>query len=143
MKRFLFSSLLFVFIFSSCVPSAPVSSTPTTLPSAPPTETPMPPTPTSTPEPTSTPIPSVTLRRGVNMGNMLEAPNEGEWGVFIQEEYFDLIKEAGFDFVRLPVRWNAHPDETWAYMSGTAFFTIDPAFFARVDEVVGWALKRD
>ena len=74
---------------------------------------------------------------------MLEAPNEGEWGLTVQEEYFDLIKEAGFDFVRLPVRWNAHPDETWSYMSGTAFFTIDPAFFARVDEVVGWALERD
>jgi endoglucanase len=103
----------------------------------------MPPTPTSTPEPTSTPISSVTLRRGVNMGNMLEAPNEGEWGVTVQEEYFDLIKEAGFDFVRLPVRWSAHSDETWSYMSGTAFFTIDPSFFARVDEVIGWALERD
>jgi endoglucanase len=96
----------------------------------------MPPTPTSTPEPIPTPIPPVSLQRGINMGNMLEAPEEGEWGLTIQEEYFDLIKEAGFDFVRLPVRWNTHAEQESPY-------TIDPAFFTRVDEVVDWALERD
>lgn len=97
----------------------------------PPTETSMPPA--STPEPTSTPIPSVALQRGINLGNMLEAPNEGDWGLTVQEEYFDLIKEAGFDFVRLPVRWNTHAEEEWPY-------TIGPAFFTRVDDVLRWAL---
>ncbi len=76
------------------------------------------------------------LHRGINMGNMLEAPNEGEWGLFVEEEYFDLIEEAGFDFVRLPVRWNTHAGEAWPY-------AIDPTFFARVDEVITWALERD
>jgi endoglucanase len=76
------------------------------------------------------------FQRGINLGNMLEAPNEGDWGLTVQERYFDLIKEAGFDFVRLPVRWNAHADESAPYM-------IDPAFFARVDEVVNWALARN
>ena len=28
------------------------------------------------------------LGRGVNMGNALEAPSEGEWGVVLKEEYF-------------------------------------------------------
>lgn len=91
---------------------------------------------TATPSPTSTPMPSVTLRRGINMGNMLEAPNEGEWGLFVEEEYFDLVKEAGFDFVRLPVRWSTHAEVERPY-------TVDPDFLARVDEVVGWALERD
>jgi len=100
----------------------------------------MPPTPT--PLPTETPISPVTLVRGVNMGNMLEAPNEGDWGSYVQEEYFDLIKEAGFDFVRLPVNWKAHAVHT-GYDDGDASYTIDPAFFARVDDVVGWALKRN
>jgi endoglucanase len=76
------------------------------------------------------------LQRGINLGNMLEAPSEGEWGLTVQEEYFELIKEAGFDFVRLPIRWNAHADES-------APFSIDPAFLARVDEVVNWALEQD
>jgi endoglucanase len=70
------------------------------------------------------------------MGNMLEAPNEGDWGLTVQEEYFDLIKQAGFDFVRLPVKWNGHAAEAAPY-------TIDPEFFLRIDEVVEWALKRN
>jgi endoglucanase len=76
------------------------------------------------------------LQRGINLGNMLEAPSEGEWGLTVQEEYFGLIKEAGFDFVRLPIRWNSHADESAPY-------TVDPAFFARVDEVVNWALGQN
>lgn len=76
------------------------------------------------------------LGRGVNLGDTLEAPKEGDWGVVAQEEYFDLIKEAGFDSVRIPVRWSAHADESAPYQ-------IDPRFFARVDQVVDWALARD
>ncbi len=94
----------------------------------------MPPTPTL--EPTSTPETSLTLRRGINFGNMLESPNEGDWGLRVQEDYFDLVKEAGFDFVRLPVKWSAHADLVTPH-------TIDPAFFARVDEIVNWGLQRD
>src|ERR671918_3002563 len=90
------TKLVVVFIllvaFAGCAsPAAITPITPTSIPPQP-TETPMPPT--STPEPTATPIPFVTLRRGINLGNMLEAPNEGEWGLFVQGEYFDLIKEA-------------------------------------------------
>jgi len=143
MKPCLFLALSLLFLLSSCdsltgtnvpllptdSPLSPTSIVPTYVPPVRPTEMPMPPT----LQPTSI---SVTLQRGVNMGNMLEAPNEGEWGLYVQEEYFDLIKEAGFDFVRLPVRWNTHAQEEWPY-------TIDPAFFARVDEIVGWALERN
>lgn len=86
--------------------------------------------------PTETSSASFTLHCGVNMGNMLEVPNEGEWGLFVKEEYFDAIKDAGFDFVRLPVRWNTHAETEFPY-------TIDTAFFTRVDEIVNWALQRD
>jgi len=30
------------------------------------------------------------ISHGVNMGNALEAPVEGSWGVFIDDEYFKL-----------------------------------------------------
>ena len=80
--------------------------------------------------------PTLAIQRGINMGDMLDAPQEGEWGLSVEEGYFDRIKGAGFDFVRLPVRWNTHAEQERPY-------TIDPAFFARVDEVVNWALARD
>ncbi len=47
------------------------------------------------------------LGRGVNLGNALDAPQEGEWGLTLRSELFDMIKEAGFDSVRIPVRWES------------------------------------
>src|SRR5262245_44877093 len=34
------------------------------------------------------------LGRGINLGNALEAPREGEWGVILKAGYFKAIKEA-------------------------------------------------
>ena len=76
------------------------------------------------------------LGRGINFGNALEAPKEGEWGVTLKEEYFQAIKDAGFDSIRVPIRWSAHANEAAPY-------TIDPAFFERIDWVVEQALSRD
>jgi len=98
--------------------------------------------PTLEPESTAISIPSMPLHRGVNFGNILEVTNEGDWALYVQEEYFDLIKQAGFDFVRLPLNWKAHATRT-GYDDGDTGYTIEPSFFVRVDEVVGWALKRN
>ncbi len=73
--------------------------------------------------------------RGINLGNALEAPREGDWGVTLKEEYFEAIAKAGFDSVRIPVRWSAHAADSAPY-------TIDPKFFNRVDWAVEQALKR-
>ncbi len=73
--------------------------------------------------------------RGVNLGNALEAPKEGDWGVVLKEVYFDKIAAAGFDSVRIPVRWSTHADKSPPYQ-------IDPKFFDRVDWAVDQALKR-
>ena len=74
------------------------------------------------------------LGRGVNMGNMLDAPREGEWGAVLKDEYLEACAAAGFDTVRIPVKWSGH-----AAMA--APYTIDPAFFERVDHVVETALE--
>ena len=76
------------------------------------------------------------LGRGINMGNALEAPAEGEWGVTIRDNYFTEIKNAGFQSVRIPIRWNAHAMADSPY-------TIDPVFLNRVDWVLQQALEND
>jgi endoglucanase len=76
------------------------------------------------------------LGRGVNLSNALEAPNEGDWGVKLKEEYFDIIRQAGFNSIRLPVRWSGHALTEKPY-------TIDPNFFKRVDWAVNCALSRN
>src|SRR5262245_35920873 len=75
------------------------------------------------------------ISRGVNFGNALEAPNEGEWGVAIKEEYFDAIAKAGFNSVRVPIRWSAHAEKDVPY-------TIDSKFVERIDSVIEQALSR-
>ncbi|CAN5212099.1 hypothetical protein BH09SUM1_BH09SUM1_08080 [soil metagenome] len=72
--------------------------------------------------------------RGINLGNSLEAPKEGQWGVVLKAEYFRAIHEAGFRHVRVPISWAAHTAKA-------APFTIDPVFLKRVDWVVDEALK--
>jgi endoglucanase len=75
------------------------------------------------------------LGRGVNFGNMLEAPNEGDWGLVLSTELFDKAKEAGFNHIRLPISWTYHA-------SSTAPYTIDPVFFQRVDWAISQAKAR-
>src|SRR5450432_972367 len=72
----------------------------------------------------SAPIPG--FMRGMNLGNGLDAPTEGEWGVRLSENHFKYIAEAGFDHVRLPARFSGHALDSAPY-------TIDSAFFDRVD----------
>jgi endoglucanase len=77
--------------------------------------------------------PVLGLKRCVNFGNGLDAPNEGEWGVVLEENHFKVAKAAGFDHVRLPVRFSAHADDKAPY-------TIDETFFKRVDWAIAQAL---
>ena len=76
------------------------------------------------------------LGRGVSLGNMLEAPHEGQWGVRLQPELFALVKDAGFDTVRLPVRWSNHAEPRRPYR-------INEGFFQRVDLAIAEALRHD
>jgi endoglucanase len=69
----------------------------------------------------------------MNLGNALEAPHEGDWGVVLQESDFPRVHAAGFDHVRVPVRFNAHAGTDPPY-------AIDATFFARVDWAVEQAL---
>jgi endoglucanase len=75
------------------------------------------------------------LGRGVNLGNALEAPREGAWGFTLEADYFRQIQEAGFNSVRIPIRWSAHAQ-------AEAPYRIDTAFFERVDWAIAQALSR-
>ncbi len=68
------------------------------------------------------------LGRGINLGNALDAPREGDWGLRLDEV---VVARAArhFDTVRLPVRWSNHA-------SPDARARIDEGFARRVDAVV-------
>ncbi len=121
-----YAVLLVAVLLVAC--SATAESTPLPTPTAAPTAAP-------TAMPPDVMAQARRLGRGVNLGNALEAPEEGEWGMVIEPEFFPLIREAGFDTVRVPIRWSAHA-------MVAAPYTVDAAFFERVDEVIGQALDQ-
>lgn len=70
--------------------------------------------------------------KGINLGNRLEAPNEGDWGGTVQAGDFPFIAKRGFDHVRIPIRFSGHA-------AASAPYTIDAAFFTRIDTVLDQA----
>ena len=74
------------------------------------------------------------MKRCVNMGNALEAPNGASWGRLYAKEDYERIAAAGFDTVRIPVRWSDYTGPAPAYR-------IHPDFAEVVDNNIKWALK--
>ena len=73
--------------------------------------------------------PAFPVKRCVNLSNALEATGpEGWWGYKIRQDHLKKIAAAGFDTVRVPIRFSLKWDDG-----------IDPTLLARVDEVVSQA----
>ena len=125
MRRLRLVTLLGAAAIAGCIPDVPE---PAVSAGAPAGATPARPRPPATPGATS-------LRRGMNVGNALDAPTEGAWGVVLEPPFFEAIAAAGFDHVRIPVRFSAHAAEGAPY-------TIDAEFFRRVDWAVEQVLSR-
>jgi endoglucanase len=79
---------------------------------------------------------SDSLRRGINFGDAMDAPNEGEWGYTISSTDFSAVKAAGFDHVRVPMRFSNHVEPSPPYK-------VQGHFFRRVDWVIDRALSND
>jgi endoglucanase len=69
------------------------------------------------------------LGRGINLGDALDAREGPGPRLRLEQRQFDLIAAAGFDTVRLPVRWAA-------YAAPNPPYAIASQFLARVD----WAI---
>lgn len=65
----------------------------------------------------------------MNMGNALEAPKEGDWGYKIRHKDLLTLKRAGFDTVRIPVKWSAHARKDAPY-------ALSPETLKRLDQVI-------
>jgi aryl-phospho-beta-D-glucosidase BglC (GH1 family) len=79
---------------------------------------------------------SCRLGRGISLGNALDTLREGDAGFRLRDQYFADIRDAGFETVRLPVKWSAHASVrleaerlglSWCYWDfGTDFGAFDP-----------------
>ncbi len=73
------------------------------------------------------------MGKGINLGNTLEAPEEGNWASPAKDFFFHDFMDAGLTCVRIPIRWANH-------MLDSPPFTVDPAWMDRVEQVIDWAL---
>jgi endoglucanase len=79
------------------------------------------------------------LGRGLNLNGLLDN-NSGKLHLYptsdqpLKPGYIKMIADAGFNSVRLPVTWSIHASKTPPY-------TIDPAFFDGVDNIVNQCLE--
>jgi len=76
------------------------------------------------------------LGRGINYGNMFEAPTETAWGNQWKPEYPKIIADLGFNHVRIPIRWE--PAER---SSSQPPYNIYSTFLNRIKEVVDSSLN--
>ncbi|MFD1150265.1 cellulase family glycosylhydrolase [Saccharothrix hoggarensis] len=92
---------------------------------------------TTTPPPTDDAMAATAaMQPGWNLGNSLDATGSDEtsWGnPRVTAALLDNIRAQGFNSIRIPVTWGQHQGPAPGY-------TIDPAYMARVKEVVDWAL---
>ncbi len=76
------------------------------------------------------------MQRCVNMGNSLDAPRNEPWGKPINTGHFAMIRDKGFDTVRIPVRWSD-------YTSNSPDYVIEPDFMTSVKSIVDAALAQN
>jgi endoglucanase len=77
------------------------------------------------------------FKRGINLGNGLDAPSEGAWGTKLSEKHFAMAKSGGFDHVRLPVRFT-----TAERSDPNPPYAVKEDFFKRVDWAIDQALAQ-
>ena len=97
------------------------------------------------------------MGRGINLGNVLSAPAEGDWAAPVTEQYFIDVAKAGFTNVRIPVDFfgtrttgsvNGTSTSSYSASAGTAAeytgetFTINSTYLTRLTTVIDWSLAQ-
>ncbi len=75
------------------------------------------------------------LARTINFGDTLEVPPNETWGVPLDEKYFDLIKDAGFTAIRLPIGWSY-------YVGAGPEYAVSDTIYEKVDRAIKLASDR-
>ena len=93
------------------------------------------------------------MGRGINLGNVLSAPVEGNWSGAATEQYFIEVADAGFSNVRIPIDFfgtrtsgdtsQYSADANTTFTGSRADFIVDPLYFDRLEQVIGWGLAQN
>lgn len=84
-------------------------------------------------------IPQSPINACINLGGSLEAPRNMApeyWGLQIQSEDLTAIADAGFDSIRLPVKFSDYAERNPPY-------AVDPLIFQITDQIIDWAFANE
>jgi uncharacterized repeat protein (TIGR02543 family) len=94
------------------------------------------------------------MGRGINLGNVLSAPEEGRWAPAATEQYFIDLAEANFTNVRIPMDFygsrTSGDTSTYSALANTSGdfngsmddFVVSSTYLDRIEQVVTWSLNR-
>ena len=93
------------------------------------------------------------MGRGLNLGNVLSAPVEGNWAGAATEQYFIDVANAGFKNVRIPIDFfgSRTSGSTSSFSSSAnssttvdrSQFQVSASYLNRLEEVITWGLNQD
>jgi len=93
------------------------------------------------------------MQAGINIGNVLSAPAEGNWAPAVEEQYFLDVAAEGFSTVRIPMDffgtrtsgdtsiWSSAAGTSGDYTGDIADYTVSTTYLNRIEVVVDWALN--
>ncbi|MGH1388241.1 cellulase family glycosylhydrolase [Kordia sp.] len=93
------------------------------------------------------------MGRGMNLGNVLSAPIEGNWAPVVYEQFFIDLANEGFTNVRIPTDffgtrtsgdtsvYSSDPGTLGNYTGLPTDYVIDSTYLNRVEEIINWALN--
>ena len=95
------------------------------------------------------------MGRGLNLGNVLSAPVEGNWSGAATEEYFQDVSDAGFKNVRIPIdfygsrtsgstaNYSKEPNTSSNYDGSMGDYVVSSTYLDRVEQVINWGLSNN
>jgi endoglucanase len=93
------------------------------------------------------------MGRGLNLGNVLSAPVEGNWAGAATEQYFIDVANAGFKNVRIPMDFfgtrTSGSNAGYSTNANTSFtgtrsdYVVSSTYLNRIEEVITWGLNQD
>jgi len=94
------------------------------------------------------------MGRGLNLGNVLSAPVEGNWSPAVTEQYFIDVAAAGFTNVRIPMDFfgarTTGNTSVYSSAAGTAGnytgtsddYIVSSTYLGRIEQVIEWSLNQ-
>ena len=93
------------------------------------------------------------MGRGINLGNVLSAPTEGNWAGAATEQYFIDVANAGFTNVRIPMDFfgarTSGSNAAYSVNASTNFtgsrsdYIVSTTYLNRIEQVIQWGLDNN